>query len=449
MIKKPFAICYLPFVVYCSLFVAGCAGKGINIDPSNPVYKPKSDFQQNYGFFITPDEKKKGYTLEKYQDLEESIKPFDEIETLEEFQRFEKHFWDIRDTDSDTPENEFKKLIDDRIQDVKNEIFAPETRFDINGGLTSDPARVYLLWGVPHRREKLSEDQSVFRSELTAWHYFYNGKVLAGFLFYESYGRTHLFKEHLPMLSFETLIDPLSSPLRKISTKSFPTREELIKIWRELELDDPEWIFRNALFEFSDYDRIDKNTRWTIHNALEAPEPASLTAERYKPTILGQPNIPKGTELFESGYHSFIPAYLLIAADPTGGRPSFSIKVFYADLDWEIKDKEAEAALKVRISFQNKKTRVLNEFETGIGFRGPRQAVESLIRGKDPKTGELYTRTVELDGMSNLFAGNEDQATLRQLIDDELQPGEYVVNVYLQHTDTKKYNAWREEITIR
>ena len=102
------------------IFAVGCAGKRININPSNPVYKPKSDFELNYGFFITPDERKLGYTLEDFPKLSEPIKPFDKIDTLNEFRRFEKHFLDIRDTDANTPQNEFKELINIRFVALKN-----------------------------------------------------------------------------------------------------------------------------------------------------------------------------------------------------------------------------------------------------------------------------------------------------------------------------------------
>ena len=145
---------FLAVVVSVGIFLSGCAGKRINIDPSNPVYKPKSDFELNYGFFITPDEMKEGYTPEKYPTLKESIKSFNEIDTLEEFSKFEKHFWEIRDFDPRTPQNEFKELIDGRIQDIRNEIFRtdsdiPGTFFGPNGGLKGDMARAYLLRGRP------------------------------------------------------------------------------------------------------------------------------------------------------------------------------------------------------------------------------------------------------------------------------------------------------------
>src|SRR3989344_8138885 len=200
-------------IIVAMVFVAGCAvGKRVNIDPSNPVYKPKSEFEVNYGLFITPNEEKNGYAAGFCPGLAEleTVKPFNEIDTLAEFLKFEKCFWEIRDTDPNTPENEFKELIDGRIQDIKNEIFAtdldiPGTRFEINGGLKGDLAHVYLLWGVPHFKEKLPVNRNVFRFELMAWYYFYDGRVLASFLFYENYGRVRLFKEHAPLFGFETL----------------------------------------------------------------------------------------------------------------------------------------------------------------------------------------------------------------------------------------------------
>ncbi|MBI2674548.1 MAG: hypothetical protein HYX22_02325 [Candidatus Yanofskybacteria bacterium] len=449
-------VSYLLIPISCFLLLSGCAGKKIKIDPSNPVYGPKNDFERDYGFFITPDEKKNGYAAGFCLGLArpETIQPFNEIDTLAEFRKFEKCFWDIRDTNTQTSQNEFKVLIDGRLKDIENEIFAsdidiPGTRFQgPSGGLKGDLAHVYLLWGAPAPGNKAKLNKGSYHTELTVWYYFFNNRVLFSFLFYNDHGRVRLFKEYGALFGLD-LFDPLASPLRLIGNRPANTREEMMEIWNELEYNDPEEIFRNALFRFSSY------KDWVVENgngkdkfgAIDPPIPIMLAAKRFRPTILGQPNIPEGTELFENGYHSFIPVDLQIAADPIGGRPSFSFTVAYADLDWEVKDKTAEAVLNVRISFQNKKTRALDEFETRVVFKGPRQAVESLIRGKNPKTGEPNSRTVDLNGMMN-FAAGKDQATLRQLIDG-FEQSEYVVNIYFQHTLTKKYNTWREEIEIK
>ena len=442
-----FFISYFLLSTFYFLLSSGCAGKRINFEPKpgDPVYEEKKEFLDSYFWLVTDSEKRYGYP-----DLPEPIRSFGEIDNAEEFIRFKEHFWKIRDTDPNTPENEFKELKDGLIRDIENEIFATDshilgTYFGTNGGLKGDLAHVYLLWGMPHLKEKLPEDQRVFRSELMVWHYFYDGRVFARFLFYENYGRVRLFKEHAPILSFETLVDPLSSPLKNISSKPFPTREDLIGIWYELELSDPEWLFRSALFEFSNYTHLDKDTRWSIDKALEPPEPASLTAERFKPTILGQPNISEGTELFESGYRSFLPAYLRTSAgadDPT----FLMFTILRKNLDWLKQENEAKpyaTNLNLRISFQNKKTRKLTEFMSYFRF----ELSQAEFDKKDDK-GELSGVSVIFPLTLQYFDGEKLGLTLREMM-KQLEPGKYVVNIYLQHTITKKYNTWREEVVVK
>ncbi len=439
------------FAVLVSLiFIAGCAGKRINIDPSNPVYKPKSDFELNYGFFITPDERKEGYTLEKYPNLAGFIKPFDEIDTLEEFRKSEKQFWDIRDTDPNTPENEFKELIDRRIQDIKNEIFAADSDipgFRFNGDLKSDLARVYLLWGAPMLCSKAKLAEGNYHSELMVWYYFFNGRPLFRFLFYNKYGRWQLFKSYTVILGYDDLFNPLISPLKEISSRMATTPQELAEVWYELERDDIEWMFRNALFEFSSYSDwvIEGGNNKDKFGALDPPEPAALTAKRFKPTILGQPNIPEGTELVESGYNSFIPIYIRTNVD--SDNPTFlMIITLRKNVDWvkqDNKEKPYVANLNLRISFQNKKTLKLTEFTTYYRFELSQEEFDK----KDNEgmlVGSLVTRPTSLPYFDGKKLGPTLGETLKQL-----EPGEYVVSMYLQHTLTKKYNAWRGEIAIK
>jgi len=420
--------------IVCCLIIVGCgaAGKAVNLDPSNPAYALKSEFELNYGFFITSNERKNGYATGQYPNLTESIRPFDEIDTLEEFRRFEDYFWKIRDTDPNTPENEFKELIDSRIQDVKNEIFTTDrdilgTRFERSGGLRGDLAHVYLFYGMPSLKAKLAENN--YHVEMVVWYYLDGqGKTLMSFLFYRKFNRLRIFQDQASTtLNFRLALE-------EISRKKLISDDEFLMTWNNLVTEDPQGLFRSAMLRFS-YD-VDI----TLQKALASPEPAALMAERFRPIVLGQSDIPEGTELFESDYHSLLPADLDIVIDPAGAGSSFSITIAYADLDWEFKDKMAEAVLNVRISFQNTETRTLNEFETNVELRGPQRAVEVLIRNVIP------ARTIVLDEMPNGLKKNQ---TLRQLIDNELKPGNYVVNIYLQHVLTKKNNAWSEEIVIR
>jgi len=427
--------------------LSGCAEKRINFEPkpNNPIYQEKKEFYDDYFRLVTEDEKRYGYP-----DLSEPIRPFGEIDNSDEFSRFKENFWNIRDTDPYTSQNEFKELIDSRIRDIKNDIFAtdlniPGTYFSTDGGLRGDLAHVYLLWGKPHLKEKIPESQIVFRSELMVWYYFFDNKVLARFLFYNNYGRTRLFKEHTLVLNFEILTDPISSPLISISSKMTPTREELIDIWYDLERNDPEGLFRSALFEFSDYINLDKGTRWTIDTALKAPEPVAMVAERFKPTILGQPDIPEGTELFESGYSSFLPAYVRTNVGPDN--PTFlMVVILRKNVDWVKQNNQGKiyaANLNFRISFQNKKTLRLTEFMSYYKFELSQKEFDK----RDDK-GNLIGNVVAFPLAMSYFDGENLGPTLREMM-KQLESGEYVVNMYLQHTLTMKYNALREEIVIK
>jgi len=432
-------------VIILSFFVLGCAGNmRVKLDPNSPVYKPKNDFELNYGFFVTKDEREKGYSIENYPKLINPVKPFDLIDTLEEFNRFEKHFWDIRDTNPSTPENEFKDTIDQRIQDIKNEIFSgdtdiPLTRFDRNGGLKGDLAHVYLLRGTPHFKAKLS--RGTHHVELMVWYYFdFQGKPIFKFLFYDNYGTVRLFRRHVMMASPENLFDPLMSPLKEISNRFVNTPEELYEVWRELELQDPEWAFLGALLQFSYYsDVVIEGGGSKKLGALDPPEPAALTAERFKPTVLGQPDDLTGREFNYSSYHSLIPAELIISKDD---RPSFTLHTGYAYVDWEIKGDDAEFVLDLRISLQNKTTKSIKEFSVRISILKSRAEVELKKRNS-------VMFEVPLDDIQNFAKPEEPKQTLRQLVDG-LEPGTYVVNGDLRHPVTKKSaGGWREEIVIR
>lgn len=447
-------------IAWLSVFLGGCAGKRVNLDPGNPVYKPKNDFELNYGFLITPEEREKGYTVNSHPVLSEPVKPFDEIDTLSEFQRFERHFWDIRDTDPNTLENEFKIEKDRLIVDIQNEVLLNQgVMFKVNGGLRGDLARVYLLHGRPNCLDciqKLSGN-SVYE-DLMVWYYFDQfRRERYRFLFYDKYGSFRVFKNHNPMLDIRSinpnyLFDPLSSPLREISAKIVTTYQDLVEIWDKLRVDDPGGIFLTALFQFSDYSDvvIEGGDGKKKFGALDPPEPAALTAKRFKPVILGQPDDLTGREFINSAYHSFIPAILRMGTAKDTGKYTFSFLFKNGNLDWEIKgDKEAECLLSLRVSFQNKTSKEMKEFLTGIKLALSKEYLE-----KNKMTAKEYLEKnknnyfpVFLDQLSN--ANLSSPGKLADLA-KELKPGTYVVNVDLRHMVTKKSaGGWREEITVK
>jgi GWxTD domain-containing protein len=425
-------------------FGTGCASKGLKIDPTNPVFTPKNDFEMNYGFFITEDERKKGYSAENNSKFQESISPFNQINTLEEFNKFEKIFWQIRDTDPNTPQNEYKDIIDQRISDIKNEIFftdidTPGTSFKRNGGLRGEMARVYLLHGAPSFKDRLPENHTSNRSELIVWYYIdVQGRHLFRFLFYEKYGKMELFKNPSTLFSYEILFNPLSSPLREISMKAFPTSQELMELWMGLDRDDPQWIFRTPLIEFTDYttDIVMEGGDDKKIGALDPPEPVALAAVRYKPTILGQPGDLSNRNFVFNLQHSFIPVYFRIGY-PTG-KPVFSILTSCSNLDWEHVEDKMKSVLTLRMSFQNKTTRAIREYFVRL----------TLTVAKD-FCDQKGTVVIYLNEQENFAPQEKNRGTLGDLV-NSLESGIYVLNVDLQHVDTKKSaGGWREEITIK
>lgn len=425
-----------------SVISLGCGGKRVKVDPNDPVWKYKQEFLLNYGFFVTNKE-----IVSYYQDAlgiagkEKEI--FENLKTIEDIDKFIEVFMKVRDYDPNTPENEFKATIDQRIQDIKNEIFSadmdiPLTRFDRNGGLKGDLAHVYLLYGMPHFKAKLSQGGN--HVELMVWYYFdFQGKPIFKFLFYDKYGLVRLFKNHMPG-NADNLFNPLISPLKEISNRFVNTPEELYEVWRELELKDPEWAFIGALLQFSYYSDVVIEGGGTKRlGALDPPAPAVLTAARFKPTILGQPDDLTKREFINNSYHSFIPVKLEITKD---SRPSFNLVLGYKDIDWELKGDNAEFVLDLRISFQNKMTKDIKEFSVRLLGLKPRTEVALKIRNS-------VMITISLDGIQNFARPEEPQQVLRQLI-ESLEPGAYVVNVDLRHPVTKKSaGGWREEIVVK
>lgn len=386
--------------VSTALFLSGCAHGGVKpvaqpTKPVDPVVKAKQEFREHYGFLITEKEKV-SYYQETIGVTDKENKIFKDLKTVEDLGKFEEVFWKVRDTDPNTPENEFKELIDSRIEDVKNEIFSrdmdtPGARFDRNGGLTGDMAHVYLLYGKPHYKEKLSQNQ--YHVELMVWYYFdEDGKPLFRFLFYDKYGSYKLFKRYGVIFNFDYLIDPLTSPLREISIEMAPTARDLYELWMNLVYYEGANAFVVALLEFSYYSDVvieggDGKKRF---GALDPPEPAALTAERHKPRIIGEPEDLSGKEMFFGKYPSFIPAYvrLMKAAD---GSPSLALIILYQNIDWEIKGGKAECKLALNINILNKNTAESVQFSTaltiGLAKADDAKAVRSIYVSIDEANG--------------------------------------------------------------
>lgn len=423
-------------IIFLSVWTFGCAAKGkVNTEPAkpaDPVKERKNEFTERYGFFLNDKEKK-----------ELQVCP-----TVECVDTFIEEFWSgnkekgkpSRDPDPNTPENELKAEIDSRIEDIRNEIFALDgIQFKANGGLRGDLAHVYLFYGRPSYMDRLPEGQTYV--EMAVWYYFDSSEQhLFRFLFYEKMGKLQVFKKYMTIMSFEYLLDPLTSPLREISKRMAVTPQELYELWSELLFNDQSGAFRLALMEFSYYTDI------KIDDALSAPEAAAVTAERFKSRILGQPDVPEGLEIVPGSRKSYIRGRAEIVKDQKSGNYTFTVMTRVSDVDWEVKkDSEGnsakdrvEAAMTLRISFQDLETKRKTEFLSGVNIGLPRVVFDRNMNESLP---------LSFGNIRNQKSGQAGE-TLGEFLNDLLEPGTYVVDLYLRHNLTKKPLIWTGEITI-
>ena len=261
-------------------------------------------------------------------------------------------------------------------------------------------------------------------ADLMTWYYFdENGRVLFRFLFINKLGRVLLFDRH--NFSFEYRLEALSMNIN-------PTVYELQIILDYLFMRDPENLFYASVVEFSYYSDM------TLSKALDPPDPISLIAERTKPLDFGQSNIPKDKEFIYGKFKSFIGANLAINGDKTN-KISMELMVLYSGMDWEVIKDRGRGNFDLRISFQNKVTRAISEFEVRFSFE--------IDLAKIKANPDSYFR-IELDDLKNYRNTNDPEnpeGTLKD-ITASIEPGDYVVNIDLRDTYTRKYMSWQEHI---
>lgn len=136
----------------------------------------EEDFYRKYYMFLNEDDEKK----------------LKEIKTLAECENFLHEFWNIRDTDPTTAENEFKSLLEKRTIDIENETLfqnfgTASFSFKSNGDFRGDAARVYMLHGPPDYAETLNH--GITYVNLMLWIYLdERGNYKYRFLFYHKNG---------------------------------------------------------------------------------------------------------------------------------------------------------------------------------------------------------------------------------------------------------------------
>lgn len=399
------------------LRAVGCNGDKIKLKAGS-ARDHKNMLLERYGFFLNP----KGYKEEK------SI--FDRCSTVEAMDQFFDIFWSIRDPDPTTPSNEYKDIIDQRILDVQNEVLfqdleASGINFASNGGLRGEMARVYLLRGMPSAKVKASDMVRI--ADLMVWYYVdVNQRPMFIFLFYNKGTGYQLFKKHGINNSPEYLIESL-----RVIAQSYPTtQEEFQEIYQELQMNDPEFIFRTALQTFSYYDKI------RVEDAIAPPSPEVITAKAIQPKILGIPDIPKDAGFLPSSYFATIPGKFRFEQDVDGNyRPI--LEIVPSNVDWEGKGQVFETGLDFLVTFVNRKTREKKEFVSGLNMKLP---VNYYQTRKDESL------PIDLKDIRDRSIGGK-QMTIPEMI-KTLEPGDYEVKIRLLHQKTFKSGVWFEYLKI-
>lgn len=407
-------------------FAIGCAGNKKPIvfsDQHNSIPADiPSQFLDRYERFVTDKEKKE----------------FGKLLVDEDRQLFIDKFWAERDTDPTTPENEYKKEIDDRIDDIADERFFSATGmtgllFRSNGGFRGDMAKVYLLHGEPDAMDMI-ESQARSFVDLMLWVYINpgNGRIRYAFLFYQKGGEGRSFKL-FPQDSYQ--MDQCAAIYEVATLRAYNysfvggTRgcpEDLYEVYYDILrsggrngiLDGN--IFAWALFNFSQDSSILQG------RALQAPRPASEIAKQSNARVVGE--APKLTGVAGTDYvlasckqcNSLIPAELQLGK-------KFTLTVRRGDIDWRVMDGHPKSVLKIRLVIESVAGQTPLVFERWIILESPKNIIVL-----DP-AGQRVIPLLTADEVARIPAGT------------------YRVSVYVKNVTpdlmTKKYNAWSKEIT--
>ena len=404
------------------LTVLNCGGAHPNSGGTlTPAVQAQKDFLENYQFLVTKSEKQE---LNKCQ-------------SVEDVQKFTENFWQIRDSDPNTPENECKQLIDGRIDEIKNEILLRNVNtfgvsFSHNGGLNGEMARVYLLYGMPDYMLRLPSGRTY--SEMMVWMYGdEKGHVLFRFLFYRKYGKFSLFKNHGPFIG---------EALKEISNSNPLAPQYIQMVWNELSMNDIDGNFRAALIQFSYYSDI------TIDKALKPPDPAKTEndqkvynrkfkqqADSILPKRADNPQTQTANKIIFSKFNSSIPGYFNIGVAGEH-KIAFYLILRFCDLDWEIVNDSAECALSLEIDFKNRQTKESIMFLSSNRLSVPKEQAQSQDKFV------LFSNTILLTKKSSALT-----ETAEEMINKKLPNGNYTVRTFLINSITQKYAVWQEEIS--
>ncbi len=142
-----------PVRAFAALLLAGAVGAGLGLAAAKPKLDPESaKFYQTARLIMTKEE----------------VKIFERLPDAESRKEFIADFWLKRDPDPDTPDNDYRKEFEARVEFVNK-------RFNKEGGpgYNTDRGRVYILMGPPEKIEEfMPEVGSPVRGFAQWWSYY-------------------------------------------------------------------------------------------------------------------------------------------------------------------------------------------------------------------------------------------------------------------------------------
>lgn len=318
--------------IILSLALAGCA-KSATMKYAEPEARAlcEENFYERYHVLVTNDEKNE---LQK-------------IKTISDCEIFINSFWDKRDINPLTPENEFKDEMEKRLQFIQEEMLfqnvdTPGVRFENNGGLWGDLAKVYMLHGTPDYMEVLQNGRSFV--DLMIWVYLDESgqRHKFRFLFYHKNGIASF-------VLFRPLFD-ITLGLQEISKNS--PFINLFQVYDEIE-QRMGYIFLLSLVYFSD------DLSLNLDETLDPPKTASEIIKNEAPTIQGE-TPQQGEEIvYKNEFNATIPAEL--SHKSTEDSLVIKITVKLENLDWKISNGELTAEIYARAIVQDGNETMLEE----------------------------------------------------------------------------------------
>lgn len=409
-------------VLLCAAFltpttVAGGEKKKKDSETTVAVPDDTADgFLQRYEVFINGTERK----------------AFKKLQTDPDRQQFIADFWVKRDTDPNTPENELKDKIDERLNEIANDRFSsiPGLGFSTNGGFRGDMSRVYQLYGAPSDLSIIS-GESLF-VDLMLWTYTdsVDGGIAYAFLFYQpfSIGSLKLFPTELYRTNPCGAMNEILRSKRQDYSSFFGGGQcprEVEAAYRQLMVTIPRVGNQDGNVFLWALQHVSRDISMTQSQALAPPLPASEVARRLAFRISGELPDHTGATVGESllsacgQCNSSIPIKLLLGSD-------FTLQIRRSDIDWQVTGTQAKAILHMSVVIEGlDNKRVWPSFGGDISVTNDKENVTAH--------GEIL--------MSHAFLTAADLKAL--------PAGRYRVSIYLRmrNPQTQKYASWVEVIT--